>query len=361
MATRRLTVQTDLAPQATLDGTREGVLAGGQAGAREETRPRGVYEPVVDQCREFLARDSGVHHLAHYTGGIWDFALHVLADPAVRALPGRAEGPDLRSGYRQAGRMLIFQVERVGDYLADLRSGTLVRTVVESGDCVAVYVSLRPQVALVGITLDPARVWEADRGMAELIAGIRERVRLPDEDLGGFRRNAVPAAHAMSADLLTVYGDAGVDPVIRRAARITAAEVGPLDLHYLAYYDDFSLKFSVDCLTHPDLADYFTDISPEARRAKYGEVGDRAGVLAGDFGHAVRLVSRSRPRRLVLDVQQGAVFVRWLDTGRHLVGVTLDQSMVAAAERRLDMLRPRFEELFPLPAGGVVPPGALTL
>ncbi|GII92015.1 hypothetical protein [Sinosporangium siamense] len=339
MTTRHLDVREDLAPHAV----------------GEQARLKSSYEWLVEPCREFLAADRGVHYLAHYTGGIFDFALHVLGDPAVAARPGCAGAVSRIGGFQQAGRMMIFQVDRADDYLADLKTGGLIRTVVESGSGAAVCGHVRPYESLVAVTLDPSRVWDADKGMAELIGDIRGLVSLPDEDLGGFRRDAVPASHPLSGDLRTEYGAPDSDPLIERAARLTAAEVGPADLHYLAYYDHWSLRFAVDCFAHPDLVRFFTDTTPEARRAKYAELGSRAAVIAGDFGHAIRLVSRDKPVRIVLDVRQGAIYVRWLDTGRYLVGVTLDQSMVAAAERRLDTLRPHIAALFPVPADGAAP------
>ena len=95
---------------------------------------------------------------------------------------------------------------------------------------------------------------------------------------------------------------------------------------------------ATDCLDAPAIRHLFTQMTPEARRRNYFELAKRFKVLAEELGQLMRAAVNGRLVRIVLDVEQGAIFSYRLPGKSYMVGVTLVQSQVGDADQRMAKL-----------------------
>ncbi|NUT42326.1 MAG: hypothetical protein HOV86_20300, partial [Thermoactinospora sp.] len=87
----------------------------------------------------------------------------------------------------------------------------------------------------------------------------------------------------------------------------------------------------------PDLGKWFSNTARETRRETIQQLGGTLRQELAHLCHALRLVMTGSVERLVLDIQEGALYVlapAGTDDGL-LVGLTFDQYEVDRAERRL--------------------------
>jgi hypothetical protein len=112
------------------------------------------------------------------------------------------------------------------------------------------------------------------------------------------------------------------------------------DLHYLAYHVNHAPVFRMDLLDDPDLGRFHEIVSPESRRASYDKHGRTLDRLMAKLNADFREMDSGVLIRLVLDVERGAIyyFLVHSESGRYLVGVTLDQDMVHVTDGKLAAL-----------------------
>ncbi|MEU4743088.1 hypothetical protein AB0G02_21850 [Actinosynnema sp. NPDC023658] len=298
-------------------------------------------------CREAIVESPALHYLAHYSSGVFDFGIDALGDPA--AAPDALPGGTRREELKRLGRHLTFQVATLDRALQEVRTGRLIRTVLHTEEGALFCDSVVPSEHVVGLVLDHAgtgplfghpAVDEADRAVAGLATRLRRQLSLGSLNPGGWE----------SADQVTPLPvlDEGAQPhVTVGEGPLTAclAAVRSQDLHLVAHVVAGEVLAMVDCLGDPSLAPFFNQITVDARRRFYhGFVGE-LGTLTTKLNRAVSPVVGGLMERLVLDVEMGAIYYYRLRAGEYLVGVTIDQSRVRAADDRMSALA---QELTPL-------------
>ncbi|MFD1151389.1 hypothetical protein [Saccharothrix hoggarensis] len=305
------------------------------------------FDLARDACREAILASPALHYLAHYSSGVFDFGVDVLGDPAPApdALPGGTRREELK----RLGRHLTFQVATLDRALQEVRTGRLIRTVLHTEEGALFCDSVVPTEHVVGLVLDhtgagplaghPA-VDEADRAVAGLATRLRGQLRLGSLNPGGWEsaEDVVP---------LAVAGDSRPHPTAAEEPHVSVGEepltaclaaVRAQDLHLVAHVAGGEVRSLVDCLGDPSLAPFFRQITVEARRRFYHGFVQELGALATKLNRAVNPVMGGLVARLVLDVEMGAVYYYRLRAGEYLVGVTIDQSRVRAADDRMSAL-----------------------
>ncbi|WP_156757259.1 hypothetical protein [Actinokineospora pegani] len=295
---------------------------------REHT-PEHVPAAAVGVRAEFratMAAAADLDFLAHFSGGALVFALDRFDDP-----PGALAGGSRRDAVERLGRQVTTAARGLDRRLQRVRTGRLIRTVVSTEANALFCDTVRPGDDVVGVmsvTAGRAAVDAGDRAVAELATRLRGFEGLPAPNYGSF--DTVPDPEHNPTRPLAHPGDADIPALLR-------AEVDPAGLHLVSYWSG-GQETTVDCLG----ADAVAALSPHApaaqRRAFYTELGAELGPLANELNRATSGALRGRLTRLVLDVENGAVYYRRLPARRYLVGVTLAQRLVATADDRLAAL-----------------------
>jgi hypothetical protein len=300
---------------------------------------------VTAMCEDTVAGTQSIRSLCHYSNGILDFAVFRAARAPLSSLV--TEPGDEARNEALPGSRLLLCAQDLGSVLRPLGTGELMRTVVEGARGGLWGGRARPGEFLAAVTDRAEDMPVLDAEMNKLVTLIRTDVHsLPDELPGGD-----PAAKP--------HLDAGREPAGLRIDFGTAAErdsdreeqlrelwrdhVNTTDLHYAAYYRDWTLVCVGDVFDAHELGPRFINVSVRTRRTAYRDLSRSLR------GHLVRLTDalgliapavpgRAPLDRLVLDVQEGAVYVRWTSPRTFLIGVTLDQRQADNAERRLGKL-----------------------
>ncbi|WP_214411925.1 hypothetical protein [Sphaerisporangium fuscum] len=307
-----------------------------------------AHRTLIDRCRDAVETNPALHYVSHFGSGVFDFSVDVLhfAEHLDR-LRGPVE--TAREQHLRACRRLVVRVEEFDASLKALNSGELMRTVVETASGALHCGRLRSGEYLVGATLRAADTAAMDDGMNDLVTTIRTReFRLGDEHPGGDPAAEPPEIKSPSQP----HVETG--PALGRAREaalldLWAGAVNAGDLHYAALYRDWSPAYAGDVFGDPALGVWFTDITVAARRALYRDIAERLRTDLARLRHALRTVLDDTVRRLVLDVQAGALYVHWLGPapGDFVLGVTLLQDKVATAERRLTALTDAVRSVLP--------------
>ncbi len=304
-------------------------------------------------CRDAVLSGRGLHHVAHYVNGVYEFAVDVLADPA---LAGEVAGAGLdrkRAACLQTGRELSYNMVRVDHSLREVQSGALIRAVFQSAKGAIFCGRVIPREYIVALVLDGsaatrpelpltqfATVRDADRAVAELVTTLRDELSLGSQNPGGWS-SPKPASDAAG----TAGPDTSRPPALEITGRIDhplseayRAALNTADLHYVAHFHDDDVEFSADCLEDRTLSRFFLHISGSARRKFYADLGRQFTVLARQFFQVVCPVIGGPVSRIVLDVEQGAIYFYRLTSEDYLVGVTLDQRRVSQADDKMAQL-----------------------
>ncbi|MFB4281665.1 MULTISPECIES: hypothetical protein [unclassified Nonomuraea] len=118
------------------------------------------------------------------------------------------------------------------------------------------------------------------------------------------------------------------------------------DLHFVAFFGPSGCAFYTDVLDDADLQHFFHETTPEERRITYLRLGSQLHWIGGRLDTHLRSMESGTVIRTVLDVERGALFHYWVDHGRYIIGVTLDQRRVGVADdkmaRLVDMIRGHF-------------------
>jgi hypothetical protein len=292
-----------------------------------------------------LGRTPSAESISHHTDGFTDCLVRTgpVADPAAER--------DLMERETKPGRRLIVRMQDFDGSMARLNTGELMRMVVQTSAGGYYVGRVKKRLHLVGKTRPGAEVTELDRQMNLLVTEIRNAVfRLQSEQVGGRLMGdpeplPEPEPHLFFRDLRTTgQTPAGRTSALQASAQrweaLWRAHVNTADLQYAAYYRGWEAICQGDVFNARPLGDRFLDIAATARRALYGDLARRLRADVARLRGALGPLADADLTRLVLDVQEGAVYIHWLDSrrGDFLLGVTLDQPMVDRAERRLRAL-----------------------
>jgi hypothetical protein len=317
---------------------------------RSSTQDVPGYRKKLRACREALLADRGLEHLAHYTGGVLDFAVDVLAHGA--SSPGLPEEQTeaRREVLRRTGAHLVFRMGQLDRRLRNLRSGALIRLVVH-GERGSVFGNLvlqeqhlmafahDPEPAAAGATALTRQpyVRSADRAASELATRLRELVSQTTLNPGGWLTAPTDGSGELSPS------GAGVDTAAGAVTRGAPGDTMDLlrgivradTVQYAAYHRYGEQLCAADVLDDPSITSFFDRlISPEDRRGLYDRLGADLGMLALQLGGDTE-DTLGEVRRFVLDVEQGAIYCYRLRNNDHLVGVTIDQNRVSQADDAL--------------------------
>jgi hypothetical protein len=287
-----------------------------------------------------------------------------------------ADEPEFDTWHERTGRQLYYLLCELEPELAELRSGALIRTVVQLPDRAVFYYLIESGTHLYGSTSRTDRLEEVDRQVADLVNRVRRSVKYSPLNYGAYssmRRDAAWLAEAghggeESVDesgsfrsLRDMEPTTDVPPVPAPAAPVDEAELfwsrdhdapespaasgamaaslATTGLHYVAlHHVDGRPGTSVDLLDHRDLDPFFTVTDRERRRARYRRIGELLPGVVEQMNRSLRALTDGELARLVLDVEQGAIYFHALPNARYLVGVTLDQERVADADARMARL-----------------------
>ncbi|MBW4718173.1 hypothetical protein [Saccharothrix obliqua] len=288
-------------------------------------------------CGEAVAAEPALPYVAYFSQGVFAFSSDLLGT-----------GFAGRDALRQLGRRLAYLTGDLDRVLQEPRTGPLIRAVLQTEHGAVLCDTVVPRECVVAVTrgvpgssgtplTDVAPVNSADRALSALVTRLRNRISLPSLNHGGWESvGTAPAAAILDDEQPRVEEFDAVPDELTHAFRAT---VRPHALQYLAYYTEGDLVLEADHLGHPSLGPFFTQIAVDTRRTFYRVFGRELDRLARRLN---RVIAGAEPggllRRLVLDVEQGAIYYYRLDVGTYLVGVTIDQSRVRDADTALARL-----------------------
>jgi len=276
---------------------------------------------------------AGPQSVVRITSGVTDFAIDAfdeLTDESER----------LRAACNNTARLVASVTSIQDGKLAEVRTGQLIRVVLHGKRGAIFCLSVVPGQYIVGFTVAVTpegaelsrvdRVHATDEAISALVGRLRRRMGLTGQNPGSFyRRGETLSDHSLPP--------AVTGPRDRPEFKLMDAQVDPADLHLAALMAPGD-EFVVDQFDHPRLSRFFGLIGVEARRKFYGEFARDLPKTAGQLGRLVRTSIGGSLLRLVLDVEQGAVYWYPLGAGRYLMGVTLDQEQVEAADDKMARL-----------------------
>jgi len=292
-------------------------------------------------CRDAVTRTADLHHLAFYTDRVLDFALDVLG--GEHDAPAPASMSD-RHGLRRLGRQLCHEFEQLDRLLRDGHTGPLIRAVLRTTDAEVVCDPVVRQQFVVGTTYTAGHGYidesnGVDRSIASLVHALRKQLGLSGQNVGGYdTEHEVPdtgrSPHEPHVE--TVDGDSVIPPEIETACRNA---LDPTLLHLVAFCLGDEVVYLGDTFEHRSMRQYFgRETTPLQRRTHYRRLSGQLGDICSSLNRVSAQTLRGRLKRLVLDVEQGAVYYYRLNSGAQLVGVTLFQPRVRQADLRMAQL-----------------------
>lgn len=314
------------------------------------------FSMAMSLCRKAVLSAQGIHYLAYYADGVYDFGMDLLADIAFRIDRPPSSIESRRSDYERIGCQLSNAVKDLDETLQQVRTGALIRVMLHAPRGVICCDSIVPDEYVVGLTFDPsslptsgvalselAGARRIDITIARLATELRRQLSLQPLNPGAWISPKPASDEASSGPLSHPFARRDVSPYIEGAEDDAVADlfreaVDPDDLHYVACCRDGEVTFSVDQLGHHQLGRFFTQITPEKRRSFYRDFCRQLPVIIGQLGRMVGSAIGGRLERLVLDVEQGAIYYYRLGIGEYLVGVTIDQDQVAKADDKMAQL-----------------------
>lgn len=304
-------------------------------------------DPEVEAFAREMRRQGAPHHLAKYDHGVYEFSLDVLGGPElVRDFPEAA--PDRREFLQAAGQQLAFAMGALDGELAVADTGRLIRTVVHAEHGALYSVSVTPKNYVLGVVFGRATapaddrtrplpqvalVRDADKYTCWLSDVLRGQIGLPHQNPGGWR-----TADKQLEPLTTPPAELHTWPDGLAGGRL-ATELHPSGLVYLARCRRGRIEEEADLFAHPRVAQGRPPrVGPDKPRLFYRELTQGFAVYAREFSQTARQAVRGRVLRIVLDVEQGAVFYYRLGPTEYLVGVTINQARTSQSEDMLGRL-----------------------
>jgi hypothetical protein len=296
------------------------------------------YDYLIEACRDTAAGCPGIRSLTHLTNNTVDFAVRAAAaEPFRGALPWDDE---VEVEGRPAQRFVRWVLETDAT-MRQLRTGELMRVLAVTRSGGMQYSRLRDGQYVVGMATSSEGCDAMDTVMNDMATDLRYRLF----DLGTEFPGGDPAQHKRTLTdhvPLTLQATTRDQEDENRLRGIWPRHLNPYDLHYAAYYRDGTPVCAGDCFEHAELSEALVAVPAQNRRAMYRDLVFRLQTSLGDLAQILEPLTTDPVERLVLDVQQGAVYLHWLDTadGDFVVGVTVRQKQVAVAEERLgDLIR----------------------
>lgn len=291
--------------------------------------------PPTRAFAEFVRRPGAPWHLAKYDHGVYEFAVDVLDDPA-RLTGDDDASPDRRAAYRTCGQQLAFMMTALDHALAPAETGRLIRMVCHAERGALFCTSITPQNYVLGIAFGPADldrggapilprvglVRDGDRSTCDLADHLRGWLGLPLQNLGGWASHEPLSAVPASGRL--------------------AAALAPDSLVYLARNRQGAIVEEADLFDHEEVdAARPAHLTADFIRSFYRRLATDFGNHSRQLGQIARQAVRGRMLRIVLDVEQGAVYYYRLGPADFLIGVTVNQSQVARADEEAGVLAVR--------------------
>lgn len=305
-------------------------LAGLLSVQRAEHCGPSLFNPLIRLCAGAIPDTAGPQSLVRFSRGFHDFTIDLLGEEP----DGRREA--VREARRHAFRQFILGVERLDQMLDELDTGALMRTVVQTRSGIVHCGRVRPGEYLVAAAYDVADLELTDRRLCSLVTRIRNELHgLSDEDPGGYS-NELLVSLTRNGPISGRPGDVTDGGFPSDIREVMNAKLSVEDLHYLALYRDWRPVYFCDVFDAPDLEPAFFAMTRDRRRELYEDLVHKARRDVNHLGRSVRDLIGPGPVRIVLDVESGAVYTHVLDLdGDFLVGVTLRQSAVFRAEKRM--------------------------
>ncbi|MBO1330020.1 hypothetical protein [Streptomyces sp. VRA16 Mangrove soil] len=298
---------------------------------------------ITELCEAAAEATPQLRSVSHYSNGILDFVVcRTERSPLSSAVA--ESGGDAQDEALPGSRLLLC-TEDLDARLHRLRTGDLMRTVV-AGPAGGLWGGrVKPGEYLAAVADASADVAAMDRTMNALASRIRSEVHdLPPELLGGeeLRNFEAPRPSAqLRIDLGTGADQNGAYE--QRLRSLWGAHLSVTDLQYAAFYRDLTLVCVGDVFEDEFLGPRFMDVGIRARRTAYQDLTRTLRGHLARLADALEMVGApggTRPpmNRLVLDVQEGAVYFLWPSPREFVIGVTLNQTRVGQAEARLRAL-----------------------
>jgi hypothetical protein len=231
--------------------------------------------------------------------------------------------------------------------LRDARTGALIRTVVHGVRSLVICDSAQPNEHVVGFSHAPTALptegivlsllpgaRNVDERLGRLVTDLREQVSLGSQNPGSW-----VSAKPGDAELPVVDAPA-IQPhvegtIAAQVASLFLDRVDPADLQLVAHCCNGQITFLVDQFDHPQLGPYFQEISVIERRLFYQNLCRQFPIIVRKLGRMTASVTGGKVERLVLDVEQGAIYYYRICPGEYLVGVTIVQRQVAEADYKI--------------------------
>ncbi|MBN1174029.1 MAG: hypothetical protein JXA67_17785 [Micromonosporaceae bacterium] len=328
--------------------------------------PRGDEGQVLPLFRSMVAPDGPLHWVARFTRSCLDCVVEATADPALSPteVAGRPEDTAIggllsarvdpepeqgRAVLEQIGQQLGLTAGYLDRRLSGLRSGRIIRLVVQSDRGAFLCNSVVPDQYIAGgvLVAEPApagppvvrhpRIDEADQRLSTAATNLRGLASQGDQSPGGFRfrEDAIPTDEPSQPPVLMGRPD-------HPLAALCQAAVTPHGLHYCAFHQADGSRVSADILGDELLTQFFAVIRPAERRRFYQGFEPEFAAVVGELCRTVSPVIGPPLNRVVLDVEQGALYFNRLGHGTYLIGVTVNQWRVNQADDRISDLAARF-------------------
>jgi hypothetical protein len=310
--------------------------------------PAHLLQDTADTCASGMAGSAPMCYLAHRSSGVLDFDF-VLPDriPDTHPVTGQ---PDLPRALERMGQRLYFLTQSLDNVLGQAMTGSLVRILAQGpvGAIMCDQVLVHQHLIAVcchqpypddaePLTTERPGVRTADDDLSGICDQLREQAGVSGANLGGWRRRssrfdetALPAAGEAPTTYLDEAAETGSPEDIR--AQVLSGALHPKRLHFLALTGPDGVLASADLLDDRSLNHFALRLAPAPRRRLYRTVAERYPEIRRQLVPALRSVTGEVLNRLVLDVEQGAIYIHRLDDLRYLLGVTLLQHSVADSD-----------------------------
>lgn len=319
--------------------------------AREASHVDAKFAATRQLCRRTLIQSPELDYLGHYTEGAFDFSYDRLDGASGR--PGWMD-------YERIGVQISNTFHGFDRLLHEAKTGALIRIVVHGRQGLVICNSARPTEHVVGFSHAPTALptegavlsrltgaRDVDEAISQLATVLRKQVSLGPQNPGSW-------ISAKPDDVVFPLVDApAIPPYIEgtadsRITRLFVDQVDPVDLQLVAYCRGGRVEFVADQLHHPQLGSYFQEISVTERRLFYQHMCRYFPIIVRKLGRIATATTGSKIERLVLDVEQGALYYYRIRPTEYLVGVTIDQRQVASADDKISEIAVNFRHDLPV-------------
>ncbi|MFB9832696.1 hypothetical protein [Actinoallomurus acaciae] len=327
-----------------------------RASVHEWAGSRSAEQDTVSAFHDYVCRWGGPHYLAKYDHGVYEFAVDVLDDQELFS-SGSDASPDRRHFYQAAAQQLAFMMTALDQRLSELETGRLIRLVLHAERGAMFCVSATPKNYVLAIVFGAAAavkgraarvlpqvgiVRDADMFVSGIADGIRDRLGVPSLNPGGWR-TALPTVDPPSPEG-PPRDDAVRSALQRRSSPLSTLGgrlpdlLSPDELVYLAHCRTGDIVAEADILDHEQIVELRPHLPPRAMRTLYRHVAEEFATFTRQLSQLARQAIRGRMLRIVLDVEQGALYYYRLGPRDYLVGVTVNQKRVSQSDRRMGEL-----------------------